>query len=302
MRCLTCGFMNSSQAFECARCKTLLDPIAAAATVNVPPDSFASRPAFNPGAPVRPPLPDMGGGPLPPLPPKAAPPAAAPVAFNFAPQRPNLGSADLDFLLESQGVSRIQKLREVPASGIASSMMECSNCHRQLPAERVFITQAGNDRLLCVECQAKFARQEEAVPRRQFLTRIVSGTVVGLVAAGVCIFLSNQYAADTVKHTLNWPLALAIGFIIGVAVRIGGLNRPNMPLQVISVLLCIGSLLGALYFGIYNLNGQNLSLNAFFDLKPDAVAYLFLGLSLIVAFVAPSGFFGGHREEVTFEQ
>ncbi len=307
MRCLSCGFMNAPQAFECTKCNYILDPFAAAATVSVHTankEAFANSFDTMNGAAL-PPLPNFKGIAPPPLPASMLP---RPVSFSTEPPRRNLVSTDLEFLLDSEGSSRLQTVQTLP-NGVINmqsqpNMIECSRCHRVLKPDLILVAQIGQAKPICLDCQSRMTTKEEGATRREQRLRLAGGFGLGLVAGGVCVALSAQYGIDATKHEINWAMTLVIGLIIGLGVRLGGgFIKPGTGLQLLGLGLGAVTLLGCIYICLNNLNGQTLSFNdalaGFQKLKVDLMSYFLMGLSLLIAFVIPSGIIGGHDDAMS---
>ena len=301
MRCFSCGSLNASQALECTRCRKLLDPIAAAATVAIYPDPIEmAAPAFEgtkmPSSSSLPALSMKLASPLPP----------PPTAYRFEPSRRSLTSADLDFLTDSIGSTRLKELQAIAPPPTTTGLTQCASCRRMLGSDRILQAQAKRGKPICVDCQARQANREEGSVRRKDQLRIVGGFLLGAVAGVGCALLTPQFGLDPAHHTFNWPLAAAVGAIIGLAVRLGGLNKPGAALQIVSLVVSAGGLLGCLYLGLNNLYGRTLNfdqaLDAFKVANPSLLDYFLIGLGLLLAFVIPSGVFGGHDDSLSASQ
>ncbi len=309
MRCLSCDFVNVAQAYECANCKKILDPILASLLVERPsntpvgtasgvPASLMSAPAWQSSgsktAPPRPPLPTAPAAPT-------TPAAEAPNQERFS-NRYVPSSADLEFLVDSIGGNRLKEtnsqLKEPPQPFEIEVI--CPSCKRQVARSTLVLDPQGRYEKICQACQARTATRQDATPRRQARIRLAGGIILGGIVALTCILLATQFGVSLAKRELNWTLTAIIGAAIGVAVRVGAFNKPNMAHQFIAVILSGVAIIGSVYMCLNTLAGVSLTLNSAIDsfktLTVELADWGLVGLGLLLAFVIPSGVFANDKE------
>lgn len=318
MRCPSCGFLNAAQAFECANCKTVLDPIlstlvveAPASSASIPPgppawmsEEIISAPVWlskgnAKGAPPRPPLPSVPSGPF-----GDGAAASTMVSSRYVPS-----STDLDFLVASIGATKLKapvaKSQETPVYAPVTAA-KCPICGKMTGPENLVRTETKRQDFICRDCQARAATREEASFKRDKLLSTLGGFMAGASAGLICALLANQFGVSAIRHELNWSLTVAVGIIVGLAVRLGARNKPSMALQIVAVGLTLVTLVGSLYLCLNTLTATSLSLNGAFEtlktIPPQATDYILAGLSLLLAFVIPSGIIGGTEEPYTTEE
>lgn len=301
MRCLSCGLMNAPHALECTSCKKILDPIAAAVTVGVASDPLVASvqvaaPAAN-GVPSRPPLPELDsltGMPV--------------TAVRKTSNRRGKVDVEVDFLVDPKDSRRLVELTS-PKSSIEhlprfDVITKCPRCGKKVESVNMVLALQGKHERICQECQARLASKEEAAPVRRDIYRQLAGAVAGLVAGIVIMSFARQFAIIE-NRTINWPITLAVGAIIGLVVRLGALNRTGPLLQWFSLLIALGTVAASLWNCLSFLNNNVLALNleavtgALDKLNPapGLMDYAFVALSLLIAFVIPSSIFGGSKAE-----
>jgi hypothetical protein len=314
MRCPSCGFLNAAQALECTNCKTLLDPILATLTVEAPSDPFSSnlpawpsnqfkpitapQPNGNAKAPPRPPLPSVPGMSL------SGTSAPTMTHSRYVPS-----SADLDFLVESIGSSKYKAppVHEERVMSFAPiSQAKCPICGRKVTANELVLTQTKHQQYICRDCQARAASKEENAVKRDVLLRSLTGFLAGLLALGICILLANQFGVSVAERKLNWSLVPIAGAAIGLAVRLGARNKPTFALQFIAIFLALATLAGSAYICLNTLTGVTLSPGGAVEIlktiPPQGPDYALIGAGLLLAFVIPSGIFGGQTEDYTLKK
>lgn len=294
MRCLSCGSMNAPHVLECVKCRAILDPIAAAATVGI-----ASDPAnLVASAPDPLELPPVSARPV------VANSAASVGGGRWQPVRPNLGSADLEFLADSSGSTRLREMGSKNPNGLlveGAGSIECPRCNRVVERKTMVMVRVSGEQAeyLCRDCFGRATRKEELAPARQARRRMLGGFGAGLVAAIVCIQFATQFGLSP-ERSLNWQMAIPVGLIVGLAVRLGALNKPNMMVQGIALVLAAVALVGSAYLCLDRLYGPNLAFGNMFtalqQLSPSFLDYALVVVGLILAPVVPSGIVGGHKE------
>jgi len=317
MRCPSCGFLNAAQAFECANCKTVLDPILSSMMVELPTtpaplppgmpawmsEEITSAPVWlangnGKAVPPRPPLPSVPSGPF------ADTTTSTMVSNRYIPS-----STDLDFLVDSIGSAKLKapvSRSELSPIFAPVTAAKCPICGKMTGPENLVRTQTKRQEYICRDCQAREATKEEASFKRDKLMSAVGGFLAGTSAGLICVLLANQFGVSVIRHELNWPLAVAAGIIVGLAVRLGARNKPSTALQIIALGLTLVTLVGSLYFCLNTLTDASLSLNGALEtlktIPPQASDYVLVGVSLLLAFVIPSGIIGGTEEPYTTEE
>lgn len=294
MRCLSCGYVNAPQTFECARCKKLLDPIAAAATVALPvesappsssamPSNFPGGYSFGNGAPPMPDLPPLprSGGQMspPPLPPN----------LGMNPPRRMIISADENYLAESAGAGRF--LNPTTQDYANVRVDSCQRCGKKVELAR--------GEYICQDCVTERSGEQKKAESRDNITRMLGGLVAGVIVAVICIVLAAQFGAAKPARDLNWELTLLAGVLIGTAVRLGGQNKPTIGLQLLGVFIGLIGIAGCIFVALGAYGSVGLSVdgvtNAIKATAPSIVDYIYPAGGLLLAFVIPSGLFGGSR-------
>lgn len=256
--------------------------------------SQSSNGGYDRSAPPRPPLP-VFNEPLP-FPVNASSNSSS---SRFAPS-----SADLDFLMESIGATALKASYRpgtitTPAINF-NPEVSCRNCKRQLPPEKMIIIQNDARPPICRDCQSAQATHEDAGPRRKARWQLFGGLGAGLAASASCLIMATQFGLSADMHQLNWLPAAIVGAIIGLAVRLGALNRSGYAHQGLAVVLTLGTLAGAVYLCLNAMTATTLSLSGAIEvyqgLSHNWSGYALGGLGLLLAFVIPSGLFGGETD------
>jgi hypothetical protein len=128
----------------------------------------------------------------------------------------------------------------------------CANCNKSLDSTYY----QANGMNVCEDC-ANILRVASGAPGK---THLAKGAVYAVGAAFVC---SAVYAAIIVITNFELGLiAIAVGWIVGRAARIGAAGLGSRPLQIIAVAATYMAISGSLFFQVvYELNKEGKAIN-----------------------------------------
>ena len=128
--------------------------------------------------------------------------------------------------------------KTTPHSSAAPEAMHCSRCLREIRDEYFSV----NAQTVCAECAAE-ARQLTTAPGLGGAGPFTKAVLLGLGAAAIGAAL---YAGMKISVNKEWALvSIAIGWLVGRAVRLGSGSRGGWGYQLLAMFLTYTSIAGA---------------------------------------------------------